>query len=213
MSATAIPATAIPLPQPSGRPVADGILHRAFRERALRAVDELVTALSDAELGLAIAQSDDLRVLWEALHADAVHARVEPPGSDALDQRAWVRRRRKLLRAEGGTLGATEIAELLGISRQAVDKRRRAGQLLAVNTGRRGYRYPVWQLTQGGALTGLELVLDALGRFDPWIRFSFFLQPHPALGEDGRRPLDLLREGDVEPVLGAARTLGEQGGM
>jgi hypothetical protein len=104
------------------------------------------------------------------------------------------------------------LAKLLGISRQAVDKRRRNNTLLAVQAGGRGYRYPVWQVVDGRALAGLEDVLEALADHDPWMTLQFFLRENLRL--DNQRPLDVLREesdDSLEDVLAAARTYGEQG--
>ena len=122
-----------------------------------------------------------------------------------------VRARRELLEAEGGTMTSGRAAALLGITQQAVDKRRRAGKLLAVPVGR-GYRYPAWQFDErgrGGGLPGLEEVLGSCGVEDPWMRASFCLRQNGRL--DDRRPLDILREGDAEAVKLAARAYGEHG--
>lgn len=100
---------------------------------------------------------------------------------------------------------------MLGVTQQAVDKRRRAGKLLAVPVGR-GYRYPAWQFDErgrGGVLPGLEEVLESFGVEEPWMRASFFLRRNGRL--DDRRPLDVLREGEMEAVKRAARAYGEHG--
>jgi hypothetical protein len=120
--------------------------------------------------------------------------------------------RRKLLEAEGGTMGSHEVAELLSITPQAVDKRRKAEKLLALSTGRHGYRYPVWQFdehSQGGTIPGFEEVMGSFEVEDPWMRASFFLRRNGRLGD--RRPLDSLRGGEVETVKLATRAYGEHG--
>jgi hypothetical protein len=117
---------------------------------------------------------------------------------------------RELLNADGGALAASRVAELLGVSRQAVDKRRKAGQLLAVALPKRGLLYPAWQFTETGTtLAGLAEVLAALRRHDAWAQARFFVTGNDRL--DGKRPLDGLREGALEPVLVAARAFGEHG--
>lgn len=58
---------------------------------------------------------------------------------------AWLRgllARAQLLESEGGPLTVDQVARLLGISRQAVEKRRCGGKLLGLDTGKRGYLYP-----------------------------------------------------------------------
>jgi hypothetical protein len=117
---------------------------------------------------------------------------------------------REVLSQEGGALTASQVAEVLGISRQAVDKRRKGGQLLALTLPRRGLLYPAWQFGETGAtLPGFVEVLEALGDHDEWAQARFFLNGSDRLG--GKRPLDCLREGDLDPVLQAARAFGEHG--
>jgi len=117
--------------------------------------------------------------------------------------------RARLLATEGRPLGAVEVARLLGVTPQAVNKRRLANTLLALSTGKRGYLYPSWQLRDGAVLPGLEHVLRALRGHDAWMRLAFFLTGDARL--DGRTPLAALRAGHGERVLGAARAYGEQG--
>lgn len=113
----------------------------------------------------------------------------------------------KLLHAEGGTVGATEAANLLGgVRRQAVAKARASGRLLGIKVGN-AYQYPIWQFQQGGILPGLREVLAVLPD-EEWMRLEFFLQTHYGLQE--QRPLDLLLAGRISDVLEVARTQGQQ---
>jgi hypothetical protein len=116
---------------------------------------------------------------------------------------------RELLSGDGGALSGAEVATLLGVSRQAVDKRRKAGQLFAVELPRRGYLYPAWQLTGTGVLPGVAEVLAALRHLDPWAQARFFVSGNARLG--GKRPLDRLRRGDLDAVLRAAGAFDEHG--
>lgn len=109
-----------------------------------------------------------------------------------------------LLEAEGGTCTATELAGMLGMTRQGVDKRRKRGALIALSLGRRGYAYPVWQVD----LDGLEEILWELRELDPWSQAAFMLSPNRWL--DDESPLARLRRGDVGAVRQAAITYGEQ---
>jgi hypothetical protein len=101
-----------------------------------------------------------------------------------------------------------EAAKVLRISRQAVDKRRQEGALLAVELGKKGYQYPSWQF----GLDALADVLRELSRLDFWQQISFFLNPSALLHD--RTPLHVLREGkkNLKDILIAARNYGEQGG-
>jgi hypothetical protein len=110
----------------------------------------------------------------------------------------------RLLAAEGGALSAKDIAKALGITRQAVDARRKRGALIGLTMGKRGYLYPSWQV----GLEGLELVLNELQGYDPWAQLAFIMTPNVWL--EGKRPLDVLRNGDILLALEAARTYGQQ---
>jgi hypothetical protein len=116
--------------------------------------------------------------------------------------------RKELLAAEGGVLSGAEVAELLGLSRQAVDKRRRLGRLLGFSIGRRGIVYPAWQFTEGGVLPGLEEVLSDLPIRTGWSPVIFMLSENAWV--DNERPLDCLRRGEIECVRRAAKMYLEQ---
>jgi hypothetical protein len=120
--------------------------------------------------------------------------------------------RQQLVEAEGGSWSSEEVARLLQISKTAVLKRLASGRLLAWEEERLGAkRFPRWQFdTHGHVLNGLEDVLAILNqneRLDAWAKLLFFLQEKPSL--DGRRPLDLLREGKLKEVRLAAGAYAE----
>jgi len=114
--------------------------------------------------------------------------------------------RRKLAGDEGGCLSADQVAQVLGISKQAILKRYENGQLIAWRDERRNaVRFPVWQFRDQKILQGVEdalQILNTANRLDDFGRMSFFLSHHGFLG--GKRPLDCLREGEVTKVLQAA---------
>ncbi len=107
-----------------------------------------------------------------------------------------------MLDEEGGAVGGEDLGEILNISRQAVDARRKAGKLLALTTGNRKYLYPLWQVRDGQVLPGLEQVLDTLGEFGPWPQAQFMMEPNIWLNWD--TPLNRLRSDDLNSVLSAA---------
>jgi hypothetical protein len=115
--------------------------------------------------------------------------------------------RRELLERAGGVLGGVEAGRLLGLTRAAVDKQRRRGQLLAVDIGRPGWCYPAFQFTGDGTLAGLAEVLEALRLPDGWAVLAFFLEEAEELG--GRTPAEALAAGDLEAVVGVASLYGE----
>lgn len=116
--------------------------------------------------------------------------------------------KRELLFTEGKPFNSEEVASLLGMSRQAVDKRRKQNRLLALSLGKRGYRFPAWQFTSTGTLPGLEKVLEALSHISDWGKLEFFLTGDIRL--EGNSPLECLRLGDIESVIRVAKLYGEQ---
>jgi len=114
--------------------------------------------------------------------------------------------REKMAASEGGSLSAEEAARQLDLTKQSVLNLYHAGKLLGWRTEKqRAVRFPAWQFDGGRRLPGLEQVLarlSAASSLDDWAKIGFFLQTHRML--DNRRPLDLLREGNLNAVLKAA---------
>jgi hypothetical protein len=183
-------------------------LMRAVLVRAVSAVTALTREQSDTALGDAVAAPSDIQVLWRMLSApEALDIlRHDDPLIDA--RLRGIAARDDILRAEGGTVDVTTAATMVGISRQAMDRRRQRHAVLALPVGRRGYRYPVWQFTQSGMLPGLDAVLHALAQDGEWFAAGWVLAENNRLGA---RPLDLLREGNTDAVVQAAWAYGEQG--
>ena len=187
----------------------------AFLSRALNALADAAPALGERSLAAAADAASDNEALLQALqHTETLAAwRRHDPLAEA--KLRGVQAQARLLAAEGGPLTGQQVAALLGISRQAVAKRRRAGTVLAVPTGRRGYAYPAWQFdtgNPGGMLPGVDVALRELegnGVRGPWTRLSWFLTGDVRLR--GARPLDALRQGRIDAVRAAAAAYGEQG--
>jgi hypothetical protein len=116
--------------------------------------------------------------------------------------------KKELLTTGGTPWTSSQVAEYLGISRQAVDKRRREGKLLGLSLGKRGYRYPVWQFTDGETLAGLEQVLTQLSEYDSWTQLMFLLTGDVRL--EGKTPLQCLQQGNLEAVVSSASSYGQQ---
>jgi biotin operon repressor len=180
-----------------------------FVSRALQAVAELAKELPDERIEEATTAPNDYLVLLNVMNTPSVVAQLTEKDPLASAKLRGVEAQQKLLQAGGGVLSAEETAELLGISRQAVDKRRKQGQLIGLVQGRRGYAYPAWQFEDGRTIEDLEQVLKTLQGHDPWMQMAFFLNGNERLG--GRSPLEVLRAGDSSRVLAAAAEYGEQG--
>jgi hypothetical protein len=115
--------------------------------------------------------------------------------------------RKKLRAADGGSISTAEAAARLGISRSALLRRYRGGQVLGwIENDGAEVRFPVWQFEGAALLPGLTEVLAALKagcRLDDAGRMLFFRSEFGFLGS--RRPLDFLRYGRIESALRAAR--------
>ena len=181
----------------------------AFLARALNALARLTPQVDDDVLGDATGAESDYAVLVRALESPTALAALAAADPLAPARLRGLAARQEILRLEGGTLSAEQVADHLGLSRQAVDKRRRSGKLIGLSVGRRGYAYPAWQFGQAGVIPGLEETLTSLSIHDPWMRAAFFLSGDPRLG--GATPLDELRRGKLEAVRRAARGYGEHG--
>jgi hypothetical protein len=117
--------------------------------------------------------------------------------------------KRRVIEQLGGTLTVREVADLLGITRQAVGKRRSLNQLIGLLQGSRSYAYPAFQFERGETLTGLKEISEALSSHDPWAQLLFFAGANDRL--NGRTPLEALRTGQLDAVVRVASIYGEQG--
>jgi excisionase family DNA binding protein len=147
--------------------------------------------------------------------ADDGHGDLDPslwgPGPSAADVRSAALQglkddfvaRRELLRA---SLSRAEVAELLGVSSQAVLDRLTDGELIGLKEGRE-WRIPMWQL-HPGAPRGFLPALAELRRAFPGglVALSrWATAPHVDLG--GMTPADALAAGRVDQVIAAATAI------
>jgi hypothetical protein len=116
------------------------------------------------------------------------------------------------LRASGGAYDLADVRMLMqGVSRQRIDKQVREGSLLAVPGPSNRRHYPTVQFQADGTVVkGLKAVREALPTQNPWAVLNFLVQPDDRL--NGRKPIELLKAGDVDEVVDAARSMGQQGG-
>jgi hypothetical protein len=181
----------------SGDPV-----RAAFQRRSLEAVGRIASTASIEHLAEALAAPTDVgtlaRVLGDSEALGAAVVSLDPLAPLIARNAAH---RIELLQSSGGALTAGEVAELLGISRQAVDKRRRANGLLGVRQGG-DWRYPRCQFdeTRHEVIADLPRLLRALGASGPWVVLDLLLSPDDTLG--GRTPLEILRDEGWTEALG-----------
>jgi hypothetical protein len=183
----------------------------AFCVRILRAVKDLEADLTSTLIDEATAAPTDKLVMLEALNSAPWMSELADQDPIVAAKLRGFELRKEMLKNAEGILSSAKVAELLNLSRQAVDKRRATNQLLALTQGRRGYVYPSFQFEHGKTLEGLEEVLSNLSVLDPWMQLRFFTSPHERLGD--KTPIDALRSGGVNDVVRAASGYGEQGAM
>ena len=112
--------------------------------------------------------------------------------------------RRKLL---ANSLSASQVAQLLGTSRQTPHDRVKSGTLLAI-FDRGVWRFPSWQFAAeglDGIIDGLPEVLQIL-HVSPLAKLSWLVRPNSVL--DGLTPVEALKRGYKERVLSEAASVG-----
>lgn len=171
-------------------------IREAFRRRAGKAVEQIAQAASPDALAQALEASTDVGAVVSALAGTAIpRAALElDPFADAIAR--GIDARERLATRAGGLLTAAEIGRALGISRQAVDKRRRGHRLLAVPVAG-DWRYPAAQLSDNGEVPPLLATVLAEGArlgLTDWAMLDFLLAEDKALG--GLTPLAALRGGE-----------------
>ena len=159
----------------------------------------------------AVGAPSDTDVLFRSLQdATAIGSEITPDKPDPLTA-ALLRGsevKREMLKAEGGALSGPELAAHLGITPQGLGRKRERNQVFWLKIGD-GFVFPAFQIGKTGLLPGIREVLTAFQVDDPWMRVHFMLTGDRRLGN--RRPIDLLREGQIEEVVQAAAAYGAHG--
>jgi hypothetical protein len=171
-------------------------IRAAFWARATSALRAIAEGADETSLQRAVEAPTDAGALARAVSDNAALGSAV----DELDPLAALiargaEQKLGLLKQAGGALPVSEVAKLLGISRQAVDKRRREGKLLAIARGA-DYAYPACQFKDDDVVPGLADVLAARGVQYPWAALAFLVTPDDQLG--GRAPLEALQRKDAK---------------
>jgi excisionase family DNA binding protein len=113
-----------------------------------------------------------------------------------------------VLRAEvlRESLSSDEVKALINRSRPTVNKMAKEGELLAVPDGR-AFRFPRWQFDENSETSLVPGLREVLAVMDasPLRKAAWFIRQNPTL--ENRRPVDVLRAGDVAAVLNEAKSL------
>ena len=199
-----------PARRAAGRPAATD-LRKVFRRRTEALIERLAAQAPEEALAAALEAPSDvggLARLLSDLATLGMGVESIDPFAEAIARS--VEAKQELLREAGGGWGSTRVATHLGLTRQAVDKRRKAGTLLALQSGRGDYLYPVCQFTEHGVLPGIDRFLAACPPSGGWTRLDLLLTPAEEIGN--RSPLEALHGGEVEAAARVAAMFGELGG-
>lgn len=170
----------------------------AFLRRAMATLERITATAPQKALTEALAAPTGAGALAQLLsHSDLIGAAVTDldPLVPALARN--VEHRHQLLKRAGGVLSAEEAGKIAGVSRQAIDKRRRSGAILAIREGS-DWKYPACQFQDGEVLPGIADIVRGFATQGAWAALDFLLSPDSALG--GRSPLEALRQSDRAAV-------------
>ena len=184
-------------------------LAQAFLKRSVKMLERVSSSASSEALKSALSSPTDVggvASLLSDLAPLAVDLSAVDPFVEAMARGAAVKQ--ELLTSAGGGLTSSQVSSALGITRQAVDKRRLRRALLAVPSGSGEYVYPACQFTLDGVLPGLEEVLRAFRIRSPWTQLSLLLASTPALR--GKTIVESLKSGAIERAIAIAGSFGEQ---
>ncbi len=188
-------------------PLTDDPVKKAVITRYLRAMADVLNTATASSLQHALTASTDAGSAAQLLSMgvglnEAVKA-LDPTVPAIM---RGIEMKRDLLERAGGVLNTARVAELLGISPQAVVKRARNGSLLALEDASGHLQFPALQFTDAGAIPGLKEVLAAFNVESPWTRLAVLLDTDEAVG--GKRVIDALRAGERVAVLDVVRSFG-----
>ena len=208
-AAVAAPPRALQAPTAPRVSEAVGAMQEILRRRLHHAVADLVEQLSEFGLRNALEQSTGVESLEAVIGEVTLQAAAESTQDRVERLHDLYRAKSALLVRAGGTLSAAQVGELLGqVSRQAVEKRRERGTLLAVQL-RGEYHYPLCQFEGAEVIEGLPRVLKAFTVQNGWTQLSVLLSEQDAL--DGRTVLQALRAGEVAAAVDVAASFGNTG--
>jgi hypothetical protein len=184
-------------------------LARAFMKRSVKMLERVTSSASSEALQSALSAPTDVggvATLLSDLAPLAIEVPTLDPFVEAMARGTAIKQ--ELLTGAGGGLTSSDVARALGITRQAVDKRRIRGGLLAVPNGSGEYVYPACQFTPDGLIPGIEEVLRAFQVRSPWTQLSALVAPAPSLS--GKTIIEALKSGAIERAVSIAASFGEQ---
>lgn len=182
------------------------VLERATWRRLTTFMGQAISNASTQVLEDALGQSETTEAMTSVLKDALVTPAIEGEWAAALLEGAEMQR--QILAEAGGALTAAQVVDLLGITRAAVDKRRKQHALLGIKLPSGDIAYPAAQFRKGDVVAGLPEVLRAFRIRDPWMQLDALLANDDALGGNA---FDALARGDVDRVKARVSSFGDQG--
>ncbi|PHM72236.1 DNA-binding protein [Xenorhabdus stockiae] len=155
--------------------------------------------------------------LFELLYSTALERGARTPERELLK----LKRRAENLSAFykeieriGGVIKVGDVAEILGITRQAVNLRVQKNKLIAFKKNS-DHVFPAFQFKDGRLLPHFEDIMKTISSdIGPVSRISFLTTPLSDKDGKGKTPLDIMKEDsstdDIAKIFRAAKQLGEQ---
>ncbi|QIN78297.1 hypothetical protein GBA65_06970 [Rubrobacter marinus] len=204
----------ISAPAPTAKGAAAKARHKKAASRTVEALQHLLEQSSAEDLEAVSSRIERAlespevpekhRELVTDLTGGREHGRQERSALEMATLARSFKRRRELLE---GSLTASQVADLLGTTRQTPHDRVKVDTLLAI-LDRGAWRFPAWQFDPGGpdgVVEGLPEALQSL-HASPLAKASWFMRPNVYL--EGETPLEALRRGRIQAVRSAAATVG-----
>lgn len=168
-------------------PAEQSIVTQALQQiTSTAAVDPTAAALAESIAGRTFTRQERIQLEMETLSRHFQH-------------------RRQLL---DSSLSASQVAQLLGTSRQTPHDRVSSQTLLAIKDNGK-LCFPAWQFDPSGSdgvIEGLPAVLKALAISD-YAKLNWLTRANPCL--DGQTPIQALKAGQKERVLAEAAAVEE----
>ncbi len=127
---------------------------------------------------------------------DAGHPISPPPRNQADDLESML-----IEDWAGRVAGSTYLEENLHIARSTLHRWQKRDEVIGLRKGGRRHVFPLAQFVDGRPVAGIRDVLSLIG--NPRLAWLWLTRPSAHL--DGRVPIDLLRQDQVEDVVRAAR--------
>ena len=116
---------------------------------------------------------------------------------------------REMKESDGGSWTGLELKNYFNLTPATLHRRPTEHRIIFWRDAQHEFHYPKWQFTDAGALLpGVQEVVQTFQSSDEWRVMRYFLATWHQL--DDRRPLDLLRAGEVNKVVAHAKAHGEE---